>query len=144
MGLIFPRAAFSKSAIKTLASKWEQGSRSLGCSGTMFRRDGPRFPPGTGLVPEPNFIISAYISLYILVPLAALQNPRCSLVICADSERAFAVQRTYVYGGVSATHLVSWSCGHACGFVVARRLGGHRSHLGGGGRNGNTPDPPLA
>ena len=43
----------------------------------MFRRDGPRFPHGTGLVPEPNFIIPAYISLYILVPLAALQNPRC-------------------------------------------------------------------
>ena len=56
MGLIFPRAAFSKSAIKTLASKWEQGSRSLGCSGTMFRRDGPRFSPRTGLVPEPNFM----------------------------------------------------------------------------------------
>ena len=31
------------------------------------------------------------------------------------------VQRTYVYGGVSATHLVSWSCGHAHGFVVAPR-----------------------
>ena len=77
MGLIFPRAAFSKSAIKTLASKWEQGSRSLGCSGTMFRRDGPRFPNGTGLVPEQNFIISVFISLFILVPLAALQNPRC-------------------------------------------------------------------
>ena len=77
MGLIFPRAAFSKSAIKTLASKWEQGSRSLGCSGTMFRRDGPRFPHGTGLVPEQNFIISVFISLFILVPLAALQNPRC-------------------------------------------------------------------
>ena len=77
MGLIFPRAAFSKSAIKTLASKWEQGSRSLGCSGTMFRRDGPRFPHGTGLVPEQNFIIPVFISLFILVPLAALQNPRC-------------------------------------------------------------------
>ena len=77
MGLIFPRAAFSKSAIKTLASKWEQGSRSLGCSGTMFRRDGPRFPHGTGLVPEQNFIISVFISLFILVPVAALQNPRC-------------------------------------------------------------------
>ena len=77
MGLIFPRAAFSKSAIKTLASKWEQGSRSLGCSGTMFRRDGPRFPNGTGLVPEKKFIISVFISLFILVPVAALQNPRC-------------------------------------------------------------------
>ena len=43
----------------------------------MFRRDGPRFPPGTGLVPEQNFIISVFISLFILVPLAALQNPRC-------------------------------------------------------------------
>ena len=53
------------------------GSRSLGCSRTMFRRDGPRFPPGTKLVPEQNFFIPANISLYILVPLAALQNPRC-------------------------------------------------------------------
>jgi len=43
----------------------------------MFRRDGPRFPHGTGLVPEQNFIISVFISLFILVPLAALQNPRC-------------------------------------------------------------------
>ena len=84
MGLIFPRAAFSKSAIKTLASKWEQGSRSLGCSGTMFRRDGPRFPHGTGLVPEQNFIISVFISLFILVPLAALQNPRCFPCDLAD------------------------------------------------------------
>ena len=40
-----------------------------------------------------------------------------------DSERALAVQRTYVYGGVlSATHLIAWWCGHACGFVVARRF----------------------
>ena len=84
MGLIFPRAAFSKSAIKTLASKWEHGSRSLGCSGTMFRRDGPRFPHGTGLVPEQNFIISVFVSLYILVPLAALQNPRCFPCDLAD------------------------------------------------------------
>ena len=39
------------------------------------------------------------------------------------SERALAVQRTYVYGGIlSATHLVLWWCGHACGFVVARRF----------------------
>ena len=82
MGLIFPRAAFSKSAIKTLASKWEQGSRSLGCSGTMFRRDGPRFPHGTGLVPEQNFIIPVFISLFILVPLAAdCKIPDASLVI---------------------------------------------------------------
>jgi len=44
------------------------------------------------------------------------------MVVCADSERALAVQRTCVCGGVSAAHLVPWSCGHACGFVVARRF----------------------
>ena len=99
MGLIFPRAAFSKSAIKTLASKWEQGSRSLGCSGTMFRRDGPIFPPGTGLVPEQNFIISAYISLYILVPLAALQNPRCFPCDLAN----------FAFGTMVPEHLTSFS-----------------------------------
>ena len=33
---------------------------------------------GSESVPEQNFIIPVFISLYILVPLAALQNPRCS------------------------------------------------------------------
>ena len=41
-------------------------------------------PPGTGLVPEQNFIIPVFISLYILVPLAALQNPRCLPCDLAD------------------------------------------------------------
>ena len=60
-------------------------------------------------------------------------------------ERALAVQR---------------SCGHACGFVVARRFfralactqrfvelcgqGGHTSHLGGGPGMGTPQTPPLA
>ena len=85
MGLIFPRAAFSKSAIKTLASKWEQGSRSLGCSGTMFRRDGPRFPHGTGLVPEPNFMNKCDLAMFrgqvALSQCTPCKIPDASLVI---------------------------------------------------------------
>ncbi len=45
---------------KTLASKCEQGSRSLGCSGTMFQRDSPRFRPGTGHVPEQLLVIPLF------------------------------------------------------------------------------------
>ena len=39
------------------------------------------------------------------------------MVVCTDSERALAVQRTYVYGGVSATpsFMVVWTRVWGCG-----------------------------
>ena len=63
------------------------------------------------------------------------------MVVCADSERALAVQRTYVYGGVSATHLASfmvvwtrvWVCGGAALLSRATQrcveLRGHNSAI---------------
>ena len=87
---MFPGAAFSKSAIKTLASKCEQGSRPLGCSGTMFQRarwpkismwnracSGTKFHqpmrfrdvPALNWLPERSSCTESVHSL---------QNPRCS------------------------------------------------------------------
>ena len=91
LGLIFPGAAFSQSAIKLLASKWEQGSRSLGCSGTMFQRGAQYFSHGIGLVPEQislknsisqcstESVRSSYrnCNLNCTESVKPLQNPRC-------------------------------------------------------------------
>ena len=45
------------------------------------------------------------------------------MVVCADSQRELLLCNGLMCMVVlSATHLVSWWCGHACGFVVARRF----------------------
>ena len=69
----------------------------------MFRRDGPRFPPGTGLVPEQNFIIPAYIPLYIFVGSAARSTakPRCLPCDLVN----------FAFGTMVPEHLTSFSKG---------------------------------